>query len=87
MNKRHAAAVALFVVGFILCYGTIGHSELYDVWTSLHTLKVTIGTLLLFASVPVWGDAECDDADCTDVDEDEQTGGEENEDHGQVGGS
>lgn len=87
MNKRHAAAVALLVVGFILCYGTVGDAEFHNVWTSLHTVKCVIGLLLLAAVIPVSGDVDCDnvdcanidedDADCADIGEDEQTGGEE----------
>lgn len=56
MNKRHIAAVVLFVVGFILCYGTVGNSEFHNVWTSLHTVKCVIGLLLWATAIPVSGD-------------------------------
>lgn len=56
VNKRHVAAVVLFVAGFILCYGTVGDSEFHNVWTSLHTVKCVIGLLLWAAVIPVSGD-------------------------------
>lgn len=77
VNKRHVAAVVLFVAGFILCYGTVGDSEFHNVWTSLHTVKCVIGLLLWVAAILASGDADFDDAECADTDEDEQDGGED----------
>ena len=75
VNKRHAVAVVLLTLGFILCYGTVGHAELHNVWTSVHTVKCIIGLLLWAAVIPVLGDADFAGADCADLNEDEQDGG------------
>lgn len=62
-TKRQLIAVALLALGIMLCLGTVGDMEFYDVWTVRHTVSCVVGLLLMAASVPVSGDVTGDDVE------------------------
>lgn len=62
-SKRQLIAVALMVLGIIICFGAVGHSEFHDVWTIRHTVKCAVGLAVALASIPVSGDVTRDDVE------------------------
>lgn len=62
-TKRQLIAVALLALGIMLCLGTVGDMEFYNVWTVRHTVSCVVGLLLMAVSVPVSGDVTGDDVE------------------------
>lgn len=62
-TKRQLIAIALMVLGIIICFGAVGHSEFHNVWTVWHTVKCVVGLAALLASIPVSGDVSANDVE------------------------